>query len=580
MKIPMLQKRFSRQHGAIMIAAMVLLIVGAMFVTLWIRVLATRGIQVNAMEDGIRRRISLENSRQLSMQSAHASGFLPNSTLAANTSFGLSGTDYQNQTVSYGGLSTASAWSNMNIYTSSTLPDTLDKFYPYNYCSLRQGHPFYTFRSFKKSSAATHMDEYDSNLFRTFPPVLAKDLIVYYKKPSAVFYANNQNPVNIGVLATGALAGLNLNWIVDGRVTVRDPSSFYAASTTTAQQFPFYCRSLYIQQHDSENSRLLSGTTITDFSNPTAPGNLVSQLTPSNLPAVPSSVGLNSTNIEDRFKGDLNVVRNNANTTNSLWHFIDRERAANNSTTMDISAFSVTGTSADPVWTTKYTASTNPDPNPLYAPFNFYSVGSQLPKGASMGEIKTVYVNLANANASNIRITDSTVNQIVLIGQSNNTDFTAAGLLRPLMIVVEKTTVQTLYVTMVHNNNRRLVLGIKYPIQTNTGSFMHWTGSSFGPVAAGMSDRHDWRMVLINEGELIRMELPANKGVRWIGGIMSNWIIARGTVQNGNLFHRLLTFVSDSTVPIVLPTPAPYQFANFIPRDGWVESFFVPLQPN
>lgn len=85
-------------------------------------------------------------------------------------------------------------------------------------------------------------------------------------------------------------------------------------------------------------------------------------------------------------------------------------------------------------------------------------------------------------------------------------------------------------------------------------------------------------MIYINEGQLTIMKLQPtlSRSVTWIGGMMTNWTVKRH-ISDGFAATRL-TFVSDASVPITGTLSGP-AYASLIPRDAWLESYFLPKQP-
>jgi hypothetical protein len=65
--------------------------------------------------------------------------------------------------------------------------------------------------------------------------------------------------------------------------------------------------------------------------------------------------------------------------------------------------------------------------------------------------------------------------------------------------------------------------------------------------------------------------------VRWIGGVMTNWTIKR-RAAGGNNPSRLL-FTSDSDPAVPAATNVGPAFASFLPRDAWLETYFLPVAP-
>jgi hypothetical protein len=532
--------RFKSHRGALMAAALLLMIVSGMFMTAWVSLLSSRSAQVGFMETILKRRISVENSRQFAWECALEKAFDPGSNLSSGTSGTLG--------ASFGGLSSHDGWSALNIYTSTRTPGAMTTVFPYNYTGMRPMSSYLSTEQLKRPSSLTAVDDFNAYLFlKTYSPVLAGDLLTYFRKPEGSSYNSRQ----IEVMST---AVSNALWTVEGRTVIRDNASFFARTTPSPMQLPFYTRSLYIQSHDTYNSRAILGTT-------TNAAGTATRLLPSNLPAVPSTTGPVSSDTDDRFAGYLNVVNNALNPDNSLWHFMQRESLAGRGSFVEIDVFSRVGTSASAYWMEDHTG--NPDDQPLHPPFDY---------SLSRNYIRTLYIRLGHPDLPHLRISGNSVDQIVLLGQTSTSTLEAAGAMRPIMIAIDKDESRPLNdITLVDDNNRRIVVGLKVARPSNRGLYMNWLRST-ASIAS-----HDWRMVFINEGQLVTLKLPASlsQNVRWIGGVMTNWSFKRYFADGTSLSR--LRFVSDASVSTL--TPASPSLASLLPRDAWLESYFLPTPP-
>lgn len=537
MHIPPPKSRKS-QHGALMAAALLLMLVSGMFLSAWITLMSSRSAQVSYMDLAVQRRLSVENSRQFAWQCALEKGFDPGSTLQSAQSGTLG--------ANFGGVDTADGWSAMNIFTSTRTPGAMTSVFPYNYTGLRPMSAYLTTENLNRPAALDTVDDYKAYLFmKTYPPMLAGDLFTYYRKPTGAAYAS----VQIEVVNSASSTAL---WVVNGRTVVRDNASFFARTTPSPLQLPFYTRSLYVQSHDSVNARAILGTT-TDGSGSTV------KLLPSNLAAAPTTTGPVSADPNDRFKGHLNVIKNDFNPDNSLWHFMDRENAALRSGFTLLDVFSKSTTSADPFWMEDYAGTA--DDMPPQPPFDYKN-----------DYIRTLFIRLDHVNLPHLRITNP-VDQIVFYGQTTGADFIAAGRMSPVMITIVQDSVSAplTNIAFVGDNNRRIVLGVKVTQPITRGLYLNWTGN---PLSGST---HDWRMVYINEGQLTMLKLPSSlsRSVRWIGGVMTNWTFKRHIADGVNASR--LNFVSDASVPT--DTAVGPTFASLLPRDAWLESYFFPVPP-
>lgn len=524
------------QRGALMAAALLLMLVSGMFMSAWISLMGSRAVQVSYMEAAVQRRISVENSRQFAWQCALDKGFDPSSNLLPNQNGFLGG--------SYGGVSTFDGWSALNIYTSTRTPGAMNTVFPFNYSGLRPMSAYLTTELLKRPAALTGVDDYSAYLFmKSYPPVLGGDLFITYRKPDA---AGSQIDINT------TTADHHAYWVVDGRTVIRDPQSHFARTTPSPMQLPFFSRSLYIQSHDSYNARPILGTT----TNPSTGASM--KLLPSNLPALPSTTGPVSGTAADRFKGYLNVVQNTVNTDNSLWHFMNREQAAGRSGFSTIDVFTKSASATGPFWMQE-------EKDPLYKP-------PMWPSGYPASGLRVLYVQLDHPNLGHMRI-HGVVHQVVFIGQATGVKFDNAGLMSPLMFTLLPMGDGGPSVRDIRfqgDNNRRMVIGAK-----------HWNAAPLDLTWVGTplsGATFNWRTVFINEFHTVIVNMPANitQKIRWLGGVMTDWTFKRRAAGGDNASR--LTFASDASLPVV-GTQAGPSFASLIPRDAWLESYFFPTPP-
>jgi hypothetical protein len=534
-----LKQTSKKQQGALMAAALLMMVVMGMFMSAWISLMSSRAVQVSLMQDAVQRRISVENSRMLAWQCSMDKGFEPNSTMAGNVS-GFLGANF-------GGINTFDGWNLLNVFSSTRIPGNMNTVFPYNYNGARPSTSYLTTEQLKRPGALTNVDDYNSFSFmKSFPPVLAGDLFSYYRKPEGGVYGS----IQIEIVNTTASTAI---WAVNGRTVVRDPASFFAKTTPSPLQLPFQTRTLSIQSHDSYNARGVFGT----FT-----GGLL-KLIPSNLPSIPSTTGPVSAAPGDRFKGFLNVIYNDLNPSNSLWHFMDREKTAGRTDYVTLDVYSKTAMTTGPYWMDDYTGAS---PSlPIYPPFDYTNE-----------YMRTLYIQLDHTNLTHLRIKHP-VNQIVFLGQKTAAAFEAAGRMAPIMIAIvqDATSPPLINMAFVGDNNRRFVLGVKVVQPITRGLYLNWVDWAGEPAATA---NRSWRMVYLNEGQLTIMKLQPTltRSVTWIGGMMTNWTVKRH-ISDGFAATRL-TFVSDASVPIAGTLSGP-AYASLIPRDAWLESYFLPKQP-
>ena len=99
------------QNGALMAAALMLMLVAGLLVSAWVGLMNVRALQVSYMEDIARRRIGLESSRQLGRELSYDKHFLRNNTYASNQSVVLGS--------NVGSVNSYDGWSNLNIYSNT-----------------------------------------------------------------------------------------------------------------------------------------------------------------------------------------------------------------------------------------------------------------------------------------------------------------------------------------------------------------------------------------------------------------------------------------------------------------------------
>lgn len=524
-----------------MAAALMLMIVGGIFVTSWVTLMSTRASQVSYLEDVCKRHIGVESSRLLAWQYITSKAFDPNNTLPASQNTML-GSDI-------GGFNTKNGWDNLNVYTSSSTPGGMTTVFPFNHTGLRPGATYIDVKQFTRpdASLAGNIDDYNSwEFLKSMPPVLNGDVFCIYRRPDSV------GDQLLDVWTTNA--GHNANWTVQGRTVLHDPRSLLVANTPGPLQLPFLTKSLYIQSHSTaEPPSVLYPVYGTDLNG--------KALLPSNMPVVPSTTGpIDSTGVSN-FQGYLNVIRNDNNPDNSLWHFQDREAAAGRTPTITIDSPGVFNSATEAYWIAEQAT-------PTYPPPNWQNYG--------IDKWKVLFIKLDSQYLKNMRIYGG-LDQIVFVGQSNATAFSNAAFLKPVIItIIRPTTGRALKdIRFERENNRRHVLAFQNTLagtQTPVVDFS-WVSN---PIS-GTEFR--WRSVLVNENWAIMFNTPGSltQSVRWIGGVMTNWIVKRRAAGGTNPSRLLFTSDSDPTVPAA--TNGGPAFATFLPRDAWLESYFLPVAP-
>ena len=529
------------RRGALMAAALMLMVVSGIFLSAWVTLMSTRAVQVSYLEEVSRRRIGVESSRLLGWQFMHTRAFEPADTLGADQNTVL-GSDI-------GGFNTANGWSNLNIYTSASTAGGMSTVFPYNHTGLRPGATYITVEQLKRPAASTagNIDDYNAWQFlKTTPPVLNGDVFCVYRKPDGI-----ATELDIYRSAGGGSTGHHAQWIVEGRTVVRHPASFFVSTTPSPLQLPFRTKSLYIQSTpDAEPPNIPYPVYGTDAAG--------LDLLPSNMPVVPSSTGPIAGAGDRKHHGYLNVVRNNANPDNSLWHFQDREAAAGRTATITIDVAGTFSSATEAYWISE-------QKTPTYTPPGW-------PSGYD-DKLRVLFIKLDSQYLKNMRIY-GVVDQIIFVGQSNPAAFENAAALKPVIITIMPNGPKGRWVRDIRferENNRRHVLAF----QDDNGRPVEFSWVN-NPVSGS---QFRWRSVLVNEYQSIMFNMPSalTQSVRWIGGVMTNWTIKRRASGGTNPGRLIFSGDADPSVPAATNTgPA---FATFLPRDAWLESYFLPVVP-
>ena len=520
-------------RGALMASALLVMMLAGLFIAAYATVLTTRANQISYADTAVKRRLSLENSRHLNAEFMYENAFnIDHSTLNHMNLLGAFPSGW-------GGVD-ATGWDDPVVYNATQLPDSLTTIFPYNYVGAR---PFGSFVVAKKTarpvSLASSLDNFNAwGFVKTQSPCLGGDPLVVFRKPD----------VAPGQIEIGS-PGLPIR--VDGRMVVRDPPSFFAPSTPRPLELNVRvtaAKGLYLQtenEHYPVFCRDENG----------------SALIPSNLPATLSTTGPipDGTGTAYLYKNALNVIDNPSNPSNSLWHFMDREKTAGTGDYETVNSSAAAGTTSTP-W--RVEDQLTPTYMPPAWPSGYPSV------------FKVMTIRLGDANLKHLRV-EGLFSQVVLEGQNTAAAYNAASLLPPLILTFTDTPAgmnSIKHLVFLNENGRRIIIGLK-----------NWNGESItfewrGVLnATGNAFAYDWRAVIVNEYRTIWTQLPASvlQNVNITGGLMTNWTIKRTGSSVGG--PTRLTFRPETN-----PEPAGASgtlFSRLLPRDAWLESYFLPATP-
>jgi hypothetical protein len=563
------QKRTGRdQRGALMAASLMMMVVVGIMLSGWVAIMATRAQQVSHMETAMQRRQALANSKVISRQLLMERGFAENSAVAT----GWTNLLQDGAGGLWGGSQVTAGWAG-NVFGSVEDSGTALTSYPFNASGLTGGEAFLA-RRFTVGSGAmgVGMDPLTSHHFlkMTCPPLRGDLFTVYQKPPMATA------ELDVHFNTPGASGGHFAGWVVKGRMVIKDVPSLFSPSTPNPLVVPARVTSLYIPE-ERENL-LVVGTNQNG-----------QRMAPSNLAAVPMTVGSLPAGAGELWDDQLNVVRNDANPENSLWHFMDREQAAGRGGFVTINSADYSYGGADPpIWIQKQV-----DPPDLTDPLAVPTAADETegltyppprwPSGYPR-QWRVLFVKLDHPDLPHLRIV-SGVDQIIFLGQAPlSAAFTAAELLSPVMVtLVSPSAGQGVRdIRFEDVNNRRWVLGVKAEIATDLE--LYWEGDATlltdADLGAGLQPVHLWRCVMVNEFRTVYANIYPGRNVRITGGVMTNWVFKRRKSSPGdgrNVNVPALTFERD-----VDPDPegaAGPKFTSLLPRDAWMETYFRLNQP-
>ncbi len=567
-----------RRRGALMAAALMLMVAAGLVLSGWVTVMGARARQVAGLEDALHRRQSLLNTHVIGRQLLLERQFAATAEHSGVWQGVLTGPDG----TTWGGAALPGGWSG-NVFSSDTDAAASTTIYPFNASGLARGDAFLTVR--EMTSATAVWDKQDPvrsfGFIKMNCPPLRGDLFTVFKKPpdKDANKVLDIHTTNISPTGTGHFG----QCVVEGRMVIKDVASLYASTSQNTVVIPARVRSLYIPEEDGENRTIVA-------TSPTG-----APMPPSNLAGMPMTVG--SMTATGMWTDRLDVVHNDANPDNSLWHFMEREQAAGRGSyvTVDSSDFDM-GVADPPIWVEKQRdppGEEDPPANPDHV------IGLTYPPGNWPSGYRplwnVLFVQMDHPNLPHVRITagigDATgIHQVVFRGQAPlSAAFDNAALLPPVIIAIAKQPGQDRApvqdIRFEHVNNRRWVLGLK----TAGGTIEENLDVGFEGAAVFESAKniHLWRCILVNESRDIYLNLRHTQHARIVGGIMTDWLFKRRRSTSGiprNEQPDGLVFRLDSD-----PEPEGAlgpKFSSLLPRDAWLETYFtlpdvvqIPLPP-
>ncbi len=585
--------------GGLLPLAMVMTALGGLFMVGWVSLCSMRAAYAANAPLAAERRLALQNSKAYGRELALERALLASSTLTALQTGSLS--------TGWGALDTDLGWSGLQAYSMPSTPFTAPyqvshsstghytSSFPFNNNGLRPGDSFVSVQRLARPTSAGPAvanlqspggspNYYDGGIDRyyhylilkTICPCLAGDGFVIYRKPASALTEAAFGKPNAS--KPGGRDAYSL--LVNGRVVVRDPASYFDSSTVSrggTRYVGIASKSLYIQKHDP-NNRIIGS----DYSGTSASP---LDLRPLDLPATASTTGPYDVapatfTTNHLYRGELNVINNPSHTNNSLYHIQQRELTAGRATLLDITTNNNFGTSADAIWLSTVDASTGA--SPPVKPNDWSSGGYSL--------YRTLYIRTSRADLPHLRIQNGLVNQIIFIGCTSDADYTTAGTLDPrILLLLPHPTSPPPGVTedfhFIGESNRRLILGVKDSLALNIDSYWSQANATVTAALGPTINAHtattanpdaatslDWRLIFINEGRHLTLwttdQYLGSIKAALCGGFMTNWSI-----------ERLATEPSPLAITITPDWSASYTLATLAPRDGWLENYFMLVQP-
>lgn len=486
-----------------MLAALVFIMAGTIVITAWAHLLGARLQQTERLSTSVQRHVSWGNTKAINQQYALTWAMRDNVTRAASTA-----------TLNGWGGQDADAFSALSAFRSIVRPmNTTTTSYPFNnlvnLMTSDGGVYFNRITADSDGSQTEHLTFY--NYLKSYPSTLLGDLLVIHKKPSA---------------ASGTYSFTD-NLQVDGRVVIWDDTA--ATSNIRAQ----FCLNMVKGGTNTVSNRA---------STPVA-------ILPQNFPCrVTTTAGYGGSSLPTAVtNGTLNLINNTDFTSGSVRH---RMEAGGTGTWLTCSTNSTSSTN---VRTTSNSGTSTSDTQVKLEASPTYPPPTTSPYGyTKSGDLNVLYVRLKNSTLKHLRVS-SGVEQLVLNGQTNATDYNAAGALPPVIIWLEQADCRD--IRFVGENNRPLILATG----KGTGATIY-CGFHGNSITGGSSVR--WRIQWINEFRSLYFNPATGLGITITGGLRTDWVL---NCTDGSNTVRLT--LQRETSPGALET--------MLPRDGWLEPYFL-----
>lgn len=516
----------ARTRGAVMLVVVMFIMLCAIAFTASISLMGARLQQSERAGMGVQRHVVWGNTRAINQQYAFTWALRDGVTRSLSTAT-VTGTGYVLASQTGWGGSDADIISSLSAFKSTNRPSNLGTVtYPFNNIinlpTSDNGVFFARTTADSDTSQTEHL--YFYNYLKSYPSPLLGDLLIIHKRATAIstgtYYMTDNLQVNGRVViwdetaeSINLRADACLNMTKTGTNTIRDTQA--TPATRIPQNFPARVTATSGYGGTSAPTAVTNGSlnliTNTDFS----PGTIKSTIESSGAQGTTWLVCSTGTNTTTNF-----------NTS-----------GANGTTTSDLQ-LKMEGTPT-------------------------YSLPTTSPYGyTASSSLNALYVRLKNSTLKHLRI-DSGVEQLVLEGQTNATDYTNAASLSPVIIWVEQLDLRD--IRFVGENSRPLILATRGSSgNTTTGTnaniyiYSAFHGSSLvtgGPLR--------WRLNWINEVRMPYLHIvTSGVNVQLTGSIRTN--------------APLNCTDTGSTVRFTLQRETtPGNLETMLPRDAWMEPYVL-----